>query len=350
MVRQALREDPNDRQILGALVNVTLRSKDQSLLQEVQQRLETRLGRRPTDKDVLLWRTRLLIALKSPQTAVPELETYCRTTEGNRDIVALVTLADLYRLVGDLGQSDLWIQQAQRVDPNQQTVIHARSLWLLARNRSEDLAQVSSAYISAKDQNPSIVLAAASMLSASDSPALKREGMKLFEHAVRLAPASLPARLGLAASLYQMGDAEGAEKAYRMLLRERPEDPTILNNLAWILQEHYRRYAEALELANKALDFAPTEPRLLDTRGTILLKMEGRLADARRDFEKLVALSSSDPGRQARALVQLGRVCARLNDAEGAKQYFKTALEIDQKDHVLTADERSEAMTITQSN
>jgi len=42
------------------------------------------------------------------------------------------------------------------------------------------------------------------------------------------------------------------------------------NDLAWILQEHYHRYAAALEPANRGLRLEPDELHLLDTRGTIL--------------------------------------------------------------------------------
>jgi len=177
---------------------------------------------------------------------------------------------------------------------------------------------------------------------------LKKEGLKLYEHAVTLSPASLDAHLGLASTLYQTGNVEDAEKIYRELLEHYPNDIRILNDLAWILQEHYHRYAEALTLANKGLGLAPNDLHLLDTRGTILSNIAERLADARNDFEKLVELSPSDTPRQAKALLQLGRICAKLNDFVEAKHYLKNALEIDQKINVFTTDERSEITSIVQ--
>jgi Flp pilus assembly protein TadD len=179
---------------------------------------------------------------------------------------------------------------------------------------------------------------------------LRKEGVRLFEHAVVLSPISIEARHGLASSLYQTGDAERAEKIYQELLTQYPNDIRVLNDLAWILQEHGHRYNDALLLVDKGLSLAPGDVHLLDTRGTILSNMADRLTDARSDFEKLVSLSPSNTGEQARALLQLGRVCAKLNDFVHARQHLETALQIDQKTGVFTAEERSEITRIVQKN
>jgi tetratricopeptide (TPR) repeat protein len=154
----------------------------------------------------------------------------------------------------------------------------------------------------------------------------------------------------LASSLYQTGDAERAEKMYRELIAQHPDNIRALNDLAWILQERYQRYADALDLANKALRLAPGDMHLLDTRGTILSNMPERLADARRDFEELVRLSSSDARQRAKALLQLGRICAKLNDLPQAKQHLETALEIDRKTPVFTTGERAEIAKVVQKD
>jgi tetratricopeptide (TPR) repeat protein len=124
----------------------------------------------------------------------------------------------------------------------------------------------------------------------------------------------------------------------------------ILNDLAWILQEHYHRYADALELANKGLSIAPNHLNLLDTRGTILSNLPGRLADAKNDFEKLVSASQPDSPQRAKKLLQLGRICVKLNDLKQARQYLDKALEIDKKIDVdvFTPDELSEITRILQ--
>jgi tetratricopeptide (TPR) repeat protein len=329
-------------------VAAALSSKVRSLLEEAQMLIESATGSDPIDEKLLLSRARVLVSMELPEIAIPELEAYCQTREGSSSVAAIVTLADLYRLTGDMDQSKQRIEQAERIDPNNQVVVHAQFLWLVAQSRFDELVGISSAYLSAKEQNPTTLVGAASILAASDSMKLKGEGLKLFEHAVTLSPTLLDARLGLASTLYQTGNAERAEKTYQELLRQYPNHVRILNDLAWILQEHYHRYAAALELANRGLSLAPNALHLLDTRGTILSNLTDRLADARNDFERLVELSPSDTRQRAKALLQLGRICAELNDLVQAKQHLQSALEIDRKIDVFAPDERSEITRIIQ--
>jgi Tfp pilus assembly protein PilF len=55
-----------------------------------------------------------------------------------------------------------------------------------------------------------------------------------------------------------------------------------------------------------------------------------------------VELSSSDVRRRAKALLQLGRICVKLNELAQAKQHFQGALEIDRENNIFTAAEKSE--------
>jgi tetratricopeptide (TPR) repeat protein len=345
-----LQEDPNNTEAIDVLVEAGLRSNNRNLLDEVRTQIESAVHRAPTNERLLLSRARILTALELSKAAIPELETYCQTKQGSSSVAALVTLADLYRLTGNTDRSKQWIDQAERLDSSSQAVIHARLLWLVSQNRFEELKGISSAYLSAKGQNPTILLRAASILAASNSMDLKKEGLKLFEHAATLSPTSVDIRLGLASTLYQTGDAERAEKIYREVLGQHPDNVQALNDLAWILQEHYQRYEAALELANKGLGLAPDDTHLLDTRGTILSNISDRLPDARKDFERLVQLLPSDTRQQAKALLQLGRICAKLNDLAQAKQHLQKALEIDRKLNIFTEDERSEITKILQQS
>jgi tetratricopeptide (TPR) repeat protein len=350
LAQLVLQRDPNNTEARDVLVSAALVSKDRSLLEEARTLVESASSSDPTDEKLLISRARVLVSMGMPQIAIPELEAYCQTKEGSSSVAAIVTLADLYRLSGDMEQAKQKIEQAERIAPNSMTVIHARFVWLVAQNRLEELEGISSTYLSAEEQNPTTLVRAASVLVTLDSMTLKKEGLKLFEHAVTLSPTLLNARLGLASTLYQTGDAERAEKLYQELLEQYPNNIQILNDLAWILQEHYQRYADALELADRAISFAPDNLYILDTRGTILSNMADRLTDAGGDFERLVELSLPDTPQRAKALLQLGRICAKLNDLVQAKQHLNNALEIDRTIDVFTPDERSEITGIIQKS
>jgi tetratricopeptide (TPR) repeat protein len=264
-----------------------------------------------------------------------------------------VTLADLHRLNGDLVKTQQRIEQAELIDPNNQLVIHARLLLLVAQNRFDEILGISSAFLSAKVQDPETLVTAASTLASMDSKALKQEGLKLFEQAVIISPKLLNARLGLASISYQTGDALRAKQLYQELLDEYPNNVQALNDLAWILQGHDKNYDDALELVNRALRALRDEDHrlhLLDTRGTILSNMPDRLTAARTDFKTIVDALPNDTRQKVKALFKLGQICAKLDDLVQAKQHMENALEIDQKINVLTPDERSEITRILQES
>ena len=351
LARMMLEEDPNHTEVRDIIVAAAMRSNNQTLLEEARSMIESALAEEPANEILLLSRTRILVSMNLSKIAIPELEAYVQTTEGSRSVPALVTLADLHRLNSELDQAQQRIKQAELIDPKNQLVIHARLLLLVAQERFDEIAGISSAYLSAKVQNPATLVAAASILASLDSMALKQEGLKLFEQAAILSPTLLNARLGLASTLYQTGDMQRAKQAYQELLDQYPNNIQALNDLAWILQEHDQRYDAALELANRGLRTSSDEKdrlHLLDTRGTILSNMPDRLADARTDFKTLLDASPDDTRQKAKALLKLGRICVKLNDLVQAKQHMKNALEIDQKINVLTPDERSEITRILQ--
>ena len=344
-----LQKDPHHAEMRDLFVTAALRSKDHGLLDEARTLIEADDGY-STNEGLLILRARVLAAMEKPQTAIPELEAYCQTENGSKNISALVILADLHRRAGEMDRAKRRIEQVEQMDPNSQTTIHARLLWMLEQNQLEELGGISSAYISAEQQNPNTLLAAATILSTSDSPGLRQEGLRLYEHTVKLFPTLVTARLDLASTLYQIGEIERAKAIYQELLTQHPNNIRALNDLAWILQEHDCCYSTALELSNRGLSLVPRNLHLLDTRGTILAHMVDRLSDAKIDFERLVELSPPDTSQQANALLKLGRICAKLNEHVQAKQNLERALEIDQKKNVFTTDERSEILRIIQGS
>src|SRR4030065_2945838 len=162
LAKLVLQKDPNSIEARDVLVSAALKIGDRGLLEQARTLVEAGLGSGPADEQLLISRARVMVGLKSPQIAIPELKTYCQTGSGSVD--AFVTLADLYRLSGDFDQAKSWIEQAEQMDPNSQTVVHARFIWLVAQERYDELEGISSAYISAKEQNPTTVLTAALVL------------------------------------------------------------------------------------------------------------------------------------------------------------------------------------------
>lgn len=114
----------------------------------------------------------------------------------------------------------------------------------------------------------------------------------------------------------QSGEWAGAISDYRRLLEIGPDDPLVLNNLAWALLEEapdpLRDRAEATRLAKRAMELRPEDPYILGTYGTALLR-GGDPAGAVDHLQRALARHRADPGEEtdryllAIALARTGR-------------------------------------------
>ena len=94
------------------------------------------------------------------------------------------------------------------------------------------------------------------------------------------------AHFSLSNILWAEGERERAMFHLRQARKLAPNFVVVLNNLAWMMsQQDDPDLDRALELVEEALVSNPEDARFLDTRGTILLKME-RYQDAITDLEK----------------------------------------------------------------
>jgi tetratricopeptide (TPR) repeat protein len=92
------------------------------------------------------------------------------------------------------------------------------------------------------------------------------------------------------ANLYlQAGILNKAEKYYRELLSQEPENPRWMNNLAWLLIDHDRNIEEGLEIIEKALELSPYDSNILDTKGLGLYK-QGKYMEALELLQKADSL------------------------------------------------------------
>ncbi len=80
------------------------------------------------------------------------------------------------------------------------------------------------------------------------------------------------------------------------------------------------------------------------------MNLPDRLRDARKDFQRLADLSPIDTAQQAKAFLQLGRICLKLSDLPQGRESFQAALKIDQRVNVLTEEERSEIKKVLEQS
>ena len=338
----ALRSSPQDSDARDLLVKAVLITGNREDLQNVLVLVNDGVRSDPTDDRLQLARARILMATGQTDSALADLIGFCKTDAGSKSVIAMLSLGELYRLKGDYVASGVQIERAAKLAPGDSSVIRARMVWLGAQKRFDEVSELIDAYHVNEAGDKDVILTAAGILAIAQDIEAKRKALELYYHLTTIAPNLRAAHVGLASMAYQTGDPERAEKIYRDVLNQDPGNIKVINDLAWILQEHRQQYEEALELADKGLLLAPHDKNLLDTRGTILSRIPGRLTDAKKDFASLVELTADGSDARARALLQFARICVQLKDVDEAQGSLKEAVEIDRKNGVFTTKQRSE--------
>lgn len=145
-----------------------------------------------------------------------------------------------------------------------------------------------------------------------------------LEKALSKDPTDVSTLENLAYTLYLNGDHSKSLQMYRKIQRLRPTDPNAINNLASLLAEHGtsdKDFEEALQLAQKAVRTAPSNPAYADTLGTVYLR-NGLVDSALQIFTNL---ANRYPGN-ASFRHHLGLALLRKGDRTRAKAELARAL------------------------
>jgi Tfp pilus assembly protein PilF len=147
-----------------------------------------------------------------------------------------------------------------------------------------------------------------------------------FERALALQPDLVRARVNLGDARLAEGRVEDAILAYEAALATSPDDPGLLNNLAWALLQHPTRWAGAEPLLQRALAQHP-EPRgyYLDTLGVLRLRQEQPAAALVAFREALADARLTDPAVRALVLIHAGDALTRLGQTDAAGECYARA-------------------------
>jgi len=348
MVRMARDQEPNNPDAAAILAELALQTGDPQTLTQAHALTAGLLRHHSRSDRLWLAHSALLDALGKDQEAVSVLTGYCQSDAGRDSVAAMAGLVELRRRQGNLAEAETLLNSASPGAADTPPLLRERLLLLAARKDFEELSHLASDLGNRQRPDPDLLTYAAAALASSASSTHRQQAARLFEQALQLAPNLVTPHVGLALLCYQDRRVDRAEELYRAALRLDPDNLQALNDLAWILVNERGNCREALELADRGLRLSPDNPHLRDTRGVILLNMDDRLEDARRDFQKCVELAARPDAARAKALLQLGRVCLRLHDRSQARRHFQEALQIDRQLQVFTPQERSEAVSLSQ--
>lgn len=120
---------------------------------------------------------------------------------------------------------------------------------------------------------------------------------------------------------HKLGDDKSAFKAYDTLLKRYPDYSPALNNYAWFLAESGKKLNKALAMSKKTIDAEPDNVTYLDTYGWILYLL-GRPADAKPYFKHAMMYGGKE---SATILRHYATVLEALGENDLAAVYRKQA-------------------------
>ena len=150
----------------------------------------------------------------------------------------------------------------------------------------------------------------------------KAGALENFRTAHRLQPANATVAVGYAMLLEDAGQTEQARTVYEELIKTDPDNPTALNNLAYIKADQGVDLDQALAYAQRALQLSPKDPNIFDTLGLIYIrkKLSNQAVQVLRDLVARVPDNPSFHLHLAMALYDTG-------DKRLAKKELERALE-----------------------
>lgn len=160
-----------------------------------------------------------------------------------------------------------------------------------------------------------------------------------YQEALKADDDNVAGLVGKGRSLSCQGAYDAATEAFREALALDAENVRAHVQLALNLNDQYQsdptRFSaaldEALDLIDAAEQIAPTDPKVLNTKGLLLYRL-GDIADARVAFERAVSEASGGsitPSERSTIQDNLGRAYRDLGELELARQAFRRAVVLD---------------------
>ena len=126
-------------------------------------------------------------------------------------------------------------------------------------------------------------------------------------------------------SLYgDLGNLDKAMEHLMPLLKKKPDDPGLNNDIGYMWAEHGRDLTEAAAMIRKALAKEPENPSFLDSMGWVLFKQK-EYGEAKKHLLKAVA---TPRGNNTEILDHLGDVHAAMGEKAEAQAAWKKAVEL----------------------
>jgi tetratricopeptide (TPR) repeat protein len=221
----------------------------------------------PQDRDAQLE----LATINASQGKVAEAEAVFRKyyNAGQADLRPLTGLMELMNARNEYNRSIHLLNDdlAKAANPAAVRVLIARTA-VQARQYPIAIAQYEQ-LLKDNPQSPDLYVALGSTYRLNGE---LPKAIENLEKARKLAPDYDRPVEALGIAFQIAGKRKEAIECYRKLAQLRPNDPIVLNNLAFLISETGGNLDEALKLAGQAQKIAPANPTILDTLGSVYVR------------------------------------------------------------------------------
>jgi tetratricopeptide (TPR) repeat protein len=180
--------------------------------------------------------------------------------------------------------------------------------------RRREVGEAEKAYMKALELEPAMVSAYLALGQLYAGQERWGQALAKLDEAVKRNPKNVTAHMLRGVIYERRGDTRNAQKAYETALEANPRFAPAANNLAYLYSEHGGDKERALQLAQRAKEAAPQEPRVSDTLGWILYK--------RGVYPRALTLLKESAAKlpdHAEIHYHLGMTYAKLGDKESAR-------------------------------
>jgi len=241
----------------------------------------------PNSEQILSRYLSLLVSTKRLPEYRDIQEARLRKDPANRTIKA-----QLIRVEGQIDGLNAGLDKARsfaKNDPDNQAFydIDAASLYEEFDKRSDAIALLQQTKKTWPENDEVVIALAAAYNRAGDST----KGEAVLTDRLKERPGAVAIRVALTQFYIKNEKLDLALKEATQVVVERPDDPLMLNNLAWLYQQR-GDLTKAREFAEKAVRLAPANASIVDTLGWILFAQ----GDTENALARLRAASAAMPG------------------------------------------------------
>lgn len=246
----------------------------------------------------------------------------------------LLTIGRLYSVVGAHADAETWYRKLAEVTPNANMLV----IQSLADQGKRSEAARFCIESAAGPLPTDLAMMLAYVMTVPDGTVQEEfaEADAALDAAISDNGANVPLLQAAAVMRASRRDYDSAIGIFRRILTVDPDNDLALNNLATLLAERPNQRAEALELIQRAVALSGRQPSLLDTQGTIHLKM-GNAKPAIECLEEATAGGTAD----ARYYLHLSAAYQLGQRPQDAAKMLAEARNFGIEKFVLTDDDRA---------